>query len=93
MASLEHERNRLKAESIELREDLLRSRTELVNLRHFGGLSIEQAAATPYENDHFQPLYFVSDSVEESCETMPTSLKKSNAVAVSAPLMGVVRLR
>ncbi len=26
--------------------------------------SVEAAAATPYENDHMQPLYFVSDGVE-----------------------------
>jgi phenylalanine-4-hydroxylase len=26
--------------------------------------SIEAAAATPYENDHMQPLYFINDGVE-----------------------------
>ncbi len=26
--------------------------------------SIEEAAATPYENDHMQPLYFINDGVE-----------------------------
>ena len=26
--------------------------------------SVEAAAATPYENDHMQPLYFINDGVE-----------------------------
>ena len=30
--------------------------------------SIAEAAATPYENDHMQPLYFISDGVSEVAE-------------------------
>lgn len=32
--------------------------------------TIEDAAATAYENDHFQPLYFVSDSLEDATERL-----------------------
>ncbi|MCY7340046.1 MAG: phenylalanine 4-monooxygenase, partial [Sphingomonas bacterium] len=35
---------------------------EKVERRRF---SIVEAAATPYENDHMQPLYFISDGASE----------------------------
>ena len=46
--------------------------------------TIEDAAATAYENDHFQPLYFVSDSLEEATRLLESlSLEKLVALGVA----------
>lgn len=49
--------------------------------------TLGDAASTPYRSDRFQPLYFVSDSVEDSC----AALRSLDVAALAALGAGEVR--